>query len=362
MTPTMSARRVLALVCVLGLVAAAGTALADDKEDGEKSGYLGVHLQSIDSSMAKALQLDDDEGVLISQVVDDGPAATAGLEDGDVVLEFNGKDIEDVRDLTRAVRRAEPGETVEVVVLREGKRQTLDVEVGEREHGFVWVHADGDDDTEIDVYTHLENLHEGDSSFFYMQMKDGDDLNVYIKGHDEDRGYMGVHLDDLNEQLGEYFDIEDGEGALVTEVVEDSAAEAAGLRAGDVIVKMGDEDIASASDVTSAMQHTEVDQEIEVKVKRKGKTETFDVKLGEMPDDFFGKNIQFFGDGDNYRIVAPKMLRRMPHMQRQMRVHAPEHLEVIREFHDQDDDLDEVREELEQLRMELKDLQKELKK
>jgi serine protease Do len=360
----MSARRVLALVCALCLVAAAGTVLADDdKEHSEKSGYLGVHLQNIDSSMAKALQLDEDGGVLISEVVDESPAATAGLEDGDVVLEFDGRSIDDIGDLTRAVRRAEPGETVEVVVLRAGERRSLDVEIGERENVFAWISGDGDSAWTIrggDL--HLEDFHDDHARVMIKRMKDGDDVNVWVTGFDSDRGYLGVHLDDLNEQLGDYFGVEDGEGALVTSVIEDSGAEKAGLMAGDIIVRIGDEDVESAADVSSAMQHTEVGEELEVTVVRKGRTETFTVELGEMSKEFFGKNIEFFDDDDHYRIVGPKMLRSMPHMKGQMYMHDPGHIEIIREIEDDDEELEEVREELEKLREELKEVQEELDK
>lgn len=365
MTPTVSARRVLALVCALGLVVAASAATADDdKEHSEKSGYLGVHLQNIDPSMAKALQLEEDGGVLISEVVDESPAANAGLEDGDVVLEFDGRSIEDIGDLTRAVRKAAPGDTVEVVVLREGERQTLDVEIGERENVFAWVSGDGNDAWTFhsDGDVHLEDFHNDHARVMIKRMKDGDDVNVWVTGLDSDRGYMGVHLDDLNEQLGDYFGVEDGDGALITEVIEDSAAEAAGLQAGDVIVKIGNENIESADDVHDAMRHTEVGEKLAVAVMRDGKSKTFDLELGEMSEKLFSKNIEFYGDDDHYRIVGPKMLRSMPHMKGQMYMHDTPHIEIIREIEEDEDDLEEVREELDKLREELKEVQEELKK
>ena len=68
---------------------------------------------------------------------------------------------------------------------------------------------------------------------------------------------MGVNLDDLNEQMGEYFGVEGGKGALVTEVVEDSPAAKAGLKAGDVIVKLGEKDIDSSAALHKAMADTE---------------------------------------------------------------------------------------------------------
>lgn len=95
---------VLLLVVVLALALAGGTAQADD-------GWLGVQLQPLDAEMTKALQLKDDHGVLVNDVVDDSPAATAGLQHGDVIVAFGGDAVNEVKDLTKAVRKASPGWT-----------------------------------------------------------------------------------------------------------------------------------------------------------------------------------------------------------------------------------------------------------
>jgi C-terminal processing protease CtpA/Prc len=353
MNPNVSARRVLALVCAVGLLAGASAALADDD-----SGYLGVMLQDIDASMAKALQLGDETGVLVSNVVEDSPAAAAGLEDGDVILEFDGKTIDDGSDLTRAVRRTAPGDKVEIVVLRGGDRRTLEVQIGERDDEAFWVDKDGDleflDNDDIDV----QKFGDDDAQVIIKRLKDGDhELNVFFE--DDDRGYMGVHLDDLNKQLGEYFDVEDGEGALVTEVVADSPAAAAGLRAGDVIVKLGDTDITSAADLHEAMSDTEADQKIELKIVRKGKHKDIDVTLGEMPEDALSRHLGIVGDDGDYRVVAPKMMYRFPHMQRDMRVHRPGRLEDLRGT---DKELKKMRRELDKMRAELDRMREKLEK
>lgn len=365
MNPTMSARRVLALVCAVGLLAGASAALADD------DGYLGVMLQDINSSMAKALQLDDDAGVLVSQVIDDSPADEAGLEDGDVILEFDGRTIEDGGDLRRVVRRTDPGDEVEVVVLREGERRTIDVEIGEAGDGAFWVSKDDnvwfgkdqDFEFEFDDDVYVERFGDGDDArVIIKRLHDGDhDVDVYVHGMNTDRGYMGVHLDDLSEQLGEYFGVDDGDGALITEVIDDSPAAAAGLEAGDVIVKLDGEDIESANDLHDAMRHTEVEQEVAVEVMRKGRSKELEVTLGEMPEEAIKRHIEILGDGD-VRMVAPKMMMRFPHMKKNMRFHRPEGLRMLREFHVDDDELDEMREELDKLRAELDEMRKELRK
>ncbi len=336
-----AAKRPLWVMLSVVLLIGATAALAADKN---ASGYLGVMLQDLSPSMAKALQLGDQTGVLVNDVVDDSPAAKAGLEEGDLILEFNGAATADPKALTRAVRKTSPGDKVQVVVLREGKKKTLDVEVGEREADNVMFFSSEDGDApDVEFFTKKGNK-------VMVMGKDGH-TNVWTHGDDDftfenvmffgDRGYLGVHLDDLGEQLGEYFDVKDGKGALVTEVVADSPAAKAGLKAGDVIVAVGDEAVASAGDVHEAMSATEADQEVAVEVKRKGKSKNFTVTLAEMPADAFARHIKITTDDNDFTWHAPRMKKHELHRDQ-------EELQEMR------DELDKMRDELDKMRGELK--------
>lgn len=334
----------------------------------EESGYLGVMLQDVSPSMAKALQLGDESGVLISQVVEDSPAAKAGLEDGDVIVAFEGKSLDDYAGLTKAVRSFKPGTEVTVTVIREGKKQDVTVELGERENDFSWtVVSEGDHNLE------LHKLHEdghtwtfdSDEDFvfpegehgnvFVTKMGDGEDMSVFFVG--EDRGFMGVHLDDLNEQMGEYFGVKDGKGALVTEVVEDSPAAEAGLKAGDVITKLDDTEVADSGELYKFMAGSEKDQKVQVGYMRKGKFSKTEITLAEAPQTEFSNHIKIMTDRNhNMHFNGPKKL----HIERAP--HAERHVEVIREVHGADDDIEEMRNELDKMRQELEEMRKELKK
>ena len=158
-------------------------------------------LQDLSPAMAKALQLDDQSGVLVCDVVDDGPAEKAGLQDGDVIIAFAGKSLADNAALTKAVRAAKPGDKVDVTVLRDGKKQTIKVELGERENDFAWFTPGSDEHVKVI----MKGLHGGDGDFEFHTLH-------------EDRGWLGVQIDDVSPQLGEYFGVKDGEGVLVTEV------------------------------------------------------------------------------------------------------------------------------------------------
>jgi predicted metalloprotease with PDZ domain len=328
------------------------TAVASAKDD--EHGYLGVMLQNVSSSMSKALQLDEGEGVMINKVMEDSPAAKAGLEDGDVILSFDGAPINDYAALTKAVRATAPGDKIDLEILHDGKRQKKQVELGKGEgRSYTYsIRRDGD-------APEVEFFGEGDhGNVWFSDADDMKELHLEHMGFNSDRGYMGVELDDLNEQLGEYFGVKDGKGALIDNVRDDSPAAKGGLKAGDVIVSVNGDAVEDAGDVHKAMADTEADQEVEVKVVRKGKSKTVKLVLGEMPESDW--------------VHAPRMMKHFKHdfdfpagFDHDIRVIAPGGPHKMREIHrimEEDEDLAEMRAELDELKKELKELQKELKK
>ena len=98
-----------------------------------RRGWLGVYIQEVTSDIAESLGLEDDIGALISSVNEDGPAARGGIQPGDVVVEFDGKVIEKMRDLPRIVAETDIGATVKVELFRQGKRKNFTVTIGELE-------------------------------------------------------------------------------------------------------------------------------------------------------------------------------------------------------------------------------------
>lgn len=105
--------------------------IADLKSDGVvERGWLGVNIQTLTDDIAHSLGLDDDQGVLISDVRPDGPAAKAGLQVGDVILNVNGEKIETLRELPRVIAETEPGSDAEITVWRNGKADAIDVQIG----------------------------------------------------------------------------------------------------------------------------------------------------------------------------------------------------------------------------------------
>lgn len=104
-----------------------------------KGGYLGVQVQDITRSLKKARDLSTDEGALVNRVEDESPADEAGIKRGDVIVQVSGESIEDSGDLVDAMRNTKPGSKVDVVVLRDGVRKTVKVEVAKRPRDMVMV-------------------------------------------------------------------------------------------------------------------------------------------------------------------------------------------------------------------------------
>lgn len=276
---------VLAIAGLLTLAMASGAAAAPRRPvppappevpSTPTQAWLGVELQDVDAEMAKALDLSNGEGALVNRVVDDSPAAAAGLQDGDVIVSFDGQRVRDANELTSAVRDAKPGDRAPVVVIRDGGKKTIKVELGSRKSpaaGFA---------------PNLEALHKGLADrMIYMHRGEGDgepSPMMWTMG-DEPNAFLGVQMGALTEQLGRYFGAPDGEGVLVNEVIDDSPAARAGIEAGDVILRANDRAINGPDDVRNALRKAEPGDKLSVTILRDHAERTFEVTLGDPPRD-----------------------------------------------------------------------------
>jgi hypothetical protein len=201
-----------------------------------------------------------------------------------------------------------------------------------------------------------------DKMTWHMKDKGDNKKHKFTKKHkmivksflsDEKAGFLGVQIQDLSEQLSDYFKVKDGNGVLVSEVVKDSPAEKAGLKAGDIITKVDSEDIENAGDLTATIRGYEPETKVSISVIRDGKKKKLKATLGEAEQDYFYK----FGNLENFDFSGDKhkMLLKM----------IPEGLEDF-EFHsfsfDQEkfkEQMEEMREQMEELKLELKELREE---
>lgn len=187
------------------------------KEFGEtRRGWLGVRIQNVGEDMVDAIDgLDSASGAMITDVPE-GPAKEAGLLAGDVILSFDGQDVEDVRGLVRVVGNANVGKAVRVVVLRDGKTQTIKVTLGRRETA---------DAAESEVTDEPSN-------------------------EPMEKELMGLSLIPLNDTMREELGADaDTVGLVVTNVDEASKAFDKGLRAGDILTEASQQKLKSVEDL-----------------------------------------------------------------------------------------------------------------
>lgn len=170
-------------------------------------GWLGVTVQDLTEDLAKYFGLPDKNGVLVAKVLENGPAQKAGMKKSDCITQFDNKPINNVRELLNTVAKAEVGRKVKVVVIREKKAQTLDVEIGSRP----------------------ENIEEL--------------TTAAVSG-----AWRGLVVDDLTTENLQRFRIQEKKGVVVVEVEPDSPADEARIIPGDVILEINKQSIKNMSD------------------------------------------------------------------------------------------------------------------
>lgn len=208
-----------------------GWETAQDGRSGVFS-YLGVGVANIDEEEARELNLSDAEGVCVTWVDEGSPAAKAGLQPRDILLQFNNQKIQSAEQLGRLVRDTAAGRNVQLNISRNGKSQNVAVVIGARKARFM----PGPDDA------------------FRMEAPSppriGPDMpNPTLSWQS---AVLGIECEGIRSQFAEYFGVK--QGVLVRSVTKDSAAEKAGLKAGDVIVKVGGKVVTSPREVTIALQ------------------------------------------------------------------------------------------------------------
>jgi serine protease Do len=209
-------------------------------------GYLGIGVAEIDDDRARALKLKDAHGVEIKNVEEDSPAAKAGLKEGDAILEYNGQRVEGVDQFIRMVRETPPNRKAALAIVRNGSPQTVAATIAKRnEQAFAGgLLAPG----------------------FELQMPNmpGEvfgttptpPLRPFLPDMPHsmllwESGAIGIEAEALNAQLAEYFGVKDG--VLVRSVAHNSPAEKAGIKAGDVVVKVNGETVSTPHEIASQL-------------------------------------------------------------------------------------------------------------
>lgn len=176
-------------------------------------------------------------------------------KEGDVIVKFDAKKIIDNSDLIDEVRKTKPGTEVAVVVVREGERRTLKATIAKAARA-----------PQVYSFSHPS----------LPRMPIAPHISI-VRGF----GLYGLSLEELNKQLGEYFNAPSGKGVLVKNVKRSSEAEKAGFKAGDVIVKVGKETIVDVDDIRDALEEYKEGDKAEFEVLHKGATQKLTLVVDE---------------------------------------------------------------------------------
>jgi serine protease Do len=192
-----------------------------------RRGWLGVRIQQVTEDIAESLGIKPVRGALVAGIDDKGPAKPAGIEPGDVIVKFDGKDIKEMRDLPKIVGDTPIGKDVPVIVIRKGKEETKTVRLGRLED----VPQQASVKTDAPV----------------------EDKSVVQKA-------LGLSLSNMSDELRKKHKIKEAvKGVVITAVDANSAAAEKRLNVGDVIVKVTDEEVATAADVQKRIDQLKKD-------------------------------------------------------------------------------------------------------
>lgn len=182
-----------------------------------RRGWLGVQIQTVTDEIAESLGLEEASGALVSGVVKDGPAENSGVLSGDIILEFDGKKVAEMRDLPIIVADTAVEKEVDVLVLRKGEKQTIGVTLG--------------------------RLEDGEKKLASLSTGKAEEEELATKS------LLGMQLSELNDKIREEGKLADDlKGLLITEVEGGSGAQDKGIQKGEIIVQIGQEPVATLAD------------------------------------------------------------------------------------------------------------------
>jgi S1-C subfamily serine protease len=242
----------------------------DSDEDGSRA-WLGVGVEEETEN--------PDGGARVTWVVPDSPAEEIGLRKGDIIVSVGGTQVYGPGGLTKRIRASEPGESVEIEIVRDGRHEALTVELGERQGHMRFLWSEGDEGSHSYTWSmeqfeeQMEGLEEKMGNLeFHMPKLEG---RVRFLGH---RPKLGVQLVDATPELREHLGGNAETGVLVGKVMRGMPAEAAGVEVGDLIESINGESIEDAGDLIEALAEAE-DETITLGVVRDGRPMQIDVVI-----------------------------------------------------------------------------------
>ena len=224
---------------------------------------IGVRLSDVTAETAKTLKLSKAEGAVVESVNPNSPAATAGLREKDVIVQFDGERVRSASHLSRLVAETPGGREVMFSVMRDGKRTDLRITPTASEDGWFDPRFGGVIDSD-EIREQVENATR-DIRRSLPDVMDG----VREGMSSSNRARLGVNVQPVSGDLAGYFGVKSG--VLVAGVSPDSPAAKAGLKAGDVITAVNGKAVATPRELVSAMPAADSSQEVTLTVVREKK-------------------------------------------------------------------------------------------
>ncbi len=224
-------------------------------------GRLGVMIQDVTPRLAKDKNLSVSSGAYVTDVVEESPADEAGIEEGDVIVKFGDRQIDDSGDLTNAVRKVKAATDIKIEVLRKGDHKTL-------------------------TATLPKERRRSEYSFNFTPPR----VPKIPPMHFRFRSFMqedieGMNVEEISKQLADYFEVPSHRGLLVVEVRAGSEADKAGVKAGDVLIKVNDESVRDIEGLRDGLSDAK-NHESSLEIIRKGKTVSLKIHVeGDDEDD-----------------------------------------------------------------------------
>lgn len=237
---------------------------------GGSGSYLGIGVKEILGERAKELKLKEEAGIEVTFVDSDSPAEKAGLKVGDAVLEYQGNRIEGAEQFVRFVRETPVGRQVKLKIVRNGASQTLAATIGERRGGMIGMAPKDRERIEQEMARVRERIR----AIPEIRMPD---VPHAVMGWRS--GMLGIDGESISDQFADFFGVK--EGVLVRGVAKGMPAEKAGIKAGDVIVRVEDTKVQSPRDITAAIRSSRGKKPLKLTLVRQKAETSLDVEIEE---------------------------------------------------------------------------------
>ena len=362
---------ILFITALLGFIAlpalAEPSAAAGGAGESGGRAYLGVHIDRLTPETAAALKLSDLSGAVVLDIDQDGPACRAGLHENDVIVGFNGTVIREPQQLATLIHASSAGTVITLRVIRSGQSRDFKVTLGSMPRMFEHTPP-------------LSNAMSGGPMLAVPMPPVTPMPDIEVPTFAALYSRNGIVVESISPQLSDFFGVDHGRGVLVRSIEKGSPADAAGLRAGDVIVKINNEVVHDVSDWRRSLRRQT--GKVQLGIVRDKHPQTVEITLpgpqttGSIPDfdgeqfdrsmDEYGRNMNQFGC-DMEQFVPDRQLWANLHLDKQQLEDLRRQIESsMQELRPQlEQQMPEIRKQMEQwrpeLQREMQELQKQLK-